>query len=107
MRQSIITIIDYQGVSMRPGRGTTQTSAGQHESLVWLRRSKHRVHNGYFGVILLNNSIERLEGEAQLPSALGRGIDAALAELDLKEDAQQDPRANNERLASKEASGQV
>jgi len=55
----------------------------------------------------LNNSIARLEGEAQLPSALGRGIDAALAELDLKEDAQKDPRANNERLASKEASGQV
>jgi len=26
-----------------------------------------------------------------LPSALGRGIDAALAELDLQEDAQQDP----------------
>src|SRR5436309_14867790 len=106
MRQPIITIIDYQGVSMRPGRGTTQTTAGQHESLVWLRRSKHRVHNGYFGVILLNNSIE-LEGEAQLTSALGRGIDAALAELDLKEDAQQDPRANNKRLASKEASGIV
>ena len=26
-----------------------------------------------------------------MPSALGRGIDAALAELDLQEDAQQDP----------------
>src|SRR2546426_10030756 len=107
MRQPMITIIDYQGVSMRPGRGTTQTSAGQHESLVWLRTSKHRVYNSYFGAILLNNSIERLERETQSTSALGRGIDAALAELDLKEDAQQDPRANNERQASKEASGEV
>ena len=40
-----------------------------------------------------------------MPSALGRGIDGALAELDLQEDAQQDPRANNEKdwLAKKQA----
>ena len=32
-----------------------------------------------------------------MTSALGRGIDAALAELDLQGDARQDPRANNEK----------
>jgi len=54
-------------IKFKPGRGTRgQEATGQRDTLacrVWLvfTASKHQAYYSYFGVILLNNSIENIK----------------------------------------------